>query len=88
MSKVIINILESNKLSILKFVVIIIIFACILISYPSIHAYSIVLTTEYDGNIVIENEKNVVFYLEDVIQNCSEYSMKAFDRKAISHMVQ
>jgi hypothetical protein len=53
-----------------------------------VHAYVIVLSTEYDGNIVIENEKDVVLFLERVIQNSGDYSMRAFDRKAISYKVQ
>jgi hypothetical protein len=45
------------------------------------------LSTAYDGNIAIANEKNVELYLENIIQNNDDYSMKAFDRKAISYRV-
>jgi hypothetical protein len=51
------------------------------------HAYGIVLSSKYDGNIVIKNEKNVILFLENIIKNYSNYSMKAFDRKAISYRV-
>jgi hypothetical protein len=50
-----------------------------------LYAYSIILTTKYDGNIVIKNEKNVLSYLENVVENYGDYSIKAFDRKAISY---
>jgi hypothetical protein len=70
-----------------KFAVIIIIFTSILVFRTRVHAYVIALSTEYDGNIVIENEKNVVSFLEDVIQNSGDYSIKAFDRKAISYRI-
>jgi len=71
----------------LKFIAIIVFPAFILASCTCLHAYGIVLASEYDGNIVLENEKNVVLYLENVIENYSDYSMKAFDRKAISYRV-
>jgi len=71
----------------LKFIAIMILSFCILTSCTFLHAYSIVLTTEFDGNIVIENEKNVSLYLENVIKNYGDYSMRAFDRKAISPTV-
>ncbi|MDR0322806.1 MAG: hypothetical protein LBI28_15040, partial [Treponema sp.] len=51
------------------------------------HAYSIVLSTKYDGNKVLKNEKNVKLFLENIIRNHNDYSMKAFDRKAISYKV-
>jgi hypothetical protein len=82
------NISIDKRFGILKLVVIIILLACILTSCASIHAFSIVMSTEYDGNTVLENEKNVEIFLEDVIQNHGDYSMKAFDRKAISYKVQ
>jgi len=71
----------------LKLIAIMILPPCILTSCAFLHAYSIVLATEYDGKIVIENEKNVVLYLENVIENYDEYTMRAFDRKAISPKV-
>ena len=71
----------------LKLIAIIILPACILASCTRLHAYAIVLATEYDGNIVIESEKDVVSYLEKVIENHSDYSMRAFDRRAISNRV-
>jgi len=73
-------------LYILRFAAIIIL-PCILASCVFLHAYSIVLTTEFNGNIVIENEKNVELYLENVIENYGNYSMRAFNRKAISYKV-
>jgi hypothetical protein len=57
------------------------------VNYASIHAYGIALVTEYDGNLVIENEKNVELYLENIIQNYRDYSIRAFNRKAISYKV-
>jgi VCBS repeat-containing protein len=77
----------DEKLNILKLVAIVILFASILVSCTSLHAYGIVLTTAYNGNVVIENEKNVVLYMENVIQNSGDYVMRAFDRKAISYKV-
>jgi len=71
----------------LKFIAIIILPVCILTSCAFLHAWSIALATEYDGNIVIKNEKNVVLYLENVIENYGDYSMRAFNRKAISYKV-
>jgi hypothetical protein len=82
------NISIDKKFDILKLAAIIILLTCILTSCASIHAFSIVMSTEYDGNIVIENEKNVEMFLENIIQNYGDYSMKAFDRKAISYKVQ
>jgi hypothetical protein len=61
--------------------------ACALSSCASLHAYGIVLMTEYDGRPVIENEKNVVSYLEEIIKVPNEYAMRAFERKAISYRV-
>jgi hypothetical protein len=81
------NISIYKKFGILIFVVIIILLVYLSESYASVHAYAIALSTEYDGNIVLENEKNVILFLENVIQNYSNYSMKAFDRKAISYKV-
>jgi Flp pilus assembly protein TadG len=46
------------------------------------------LTTEYDGKAVIENEKNVALYLENIMQNHGGYAMRAFERKAISYKTQ
>ena len=62
--------------------------AYMLESCASLHAYSIVLTTKYDGNAVIEKEKNVALYLENAVQNYGDYALRAFDRKAISHKTQ
>jgi hypothetical protein len=80
--------LEQNILNILKLVAIEILIAYILTSCASLHAYGIVILIEYDGNKIIENEKNVVLYLENIVQNYNDYSIKAFDRKAISYKVQ
>lgn len=77
-----------NKLSFIAIVILSAVLSAVIFSSCAfLHAYSIVLTTEYDGNKVIENEKNVVLYLEDIIKNNGDYSMRAFDRKAISHKV-
>jgi len=81
------KLLMWKKLNVLKFIATLILSACIFASCTFLHAYSIALATEYDGNIVIENEKNVALYLENVIKNYGDYSMKAFDRKAISYKV-
>lgn len=56
-------------------------------SCASLHAYSIVLAVPYDGKAVIENEKKAAAYLEKIVQNHGNYSMKAFNRKAISYKV-
>jgi hypothetical protein len=77
----------NERLNILKLVTIVILLTCILVSCASLHAYSIVLTTAYNGNVVIENEKNVILYMENVIRNSDDYVMRAFDRKAISYKV-
>jgi hypothetical protein len=77
----------NKELLILKFVIVIILLTCVAAHYPNLHAYVIVLSTEYDGNIVIENEKNVVLFLENIIRDYGNYSIKAFRRKTISHTV-
>jgi len=71
----------------LKFIAVIILPFFILASNASLQAYCYVLAIDYDGNAIIENEKNVALYLENVIENYGDYSMKAFDRKAISYKV-
>ena len=71
----------------LSAIIFLIFYNIILVSCASLYAYSIVLTTEYDGNIVIENEENVALFLENIIQNHADYSIMAFNRKAISHKV-
>ncbi|GHV62994.1 hypothetical protein AGMMS49587_11560 [Spirochaetia bacterium] len=77
----------GKRLEILKLVVIVILTACLQISCTSLHAYGIALITPYDGKVVIKNEKNTVQHLENVIQNYDGYTMRAFDRKAISYKV-
>jgi len=78
----------GKKLKILILIVIGISLFSYLLSYrASLHAYGIALVTKYDGNIVIENEKNVILNLEDIVKNNSGYSMRAFNRKAISYKV-
>jgi hypothetical protein len=52
-----------------------------------LHGYAIALGTKYDHKTTIENEKNVIIYLQDIIQNHGDYSMKAFSRTAISYKV-
>jgi hypothetical protein len=60
-----VNIIISYKLNILKFSAVIILPACIFTSCTFMRAYSIALANEYDGKIVIRNEKNVISYLEN-----------------------
>jgi hypothetical protein len=55
--------------------------------HSDIYAYIIVLRTAYDGNAVLENEGNVALYLERIIRNYGDYSIRAFNRKAISYKV-
>jgi len=62
--------------------------AFIFSSCAFLHAYSIALAAKYDGKTVIENEKNVALYLENIVKNHGDYSMKAFTRKAISPKVE
>ena len=71
----------------IKHTAVVISLACIMASCASLHAYTIVLTTRYDGNAVIKNETNVVSFLEQVILNSEDYSLAAFDRTAISYRV-
>jgi hypothetical protein len=94
----------TERLKILKQAAFVFFIAWILASCTSLYAYSIVLFTKYDGAIVLENEKNVELYLENLIQNYNDdsidypinyptnypmnCSMKAFNRKAISYKVQ
>jgi len=77
----------NRKCYILKFTAITIVLNCILASCSILYAYSIVLATPYDGKVVIRNEKNVVSYLEDIVQNYGDYSLHAYNRKAISYKV-
>jgi len=79
-----VNLLICKKLKILKAAIIIILPACIFSSCAFMHAYSIVLAAEFDGNKVIKKEKDVILYLENIVENYGDYSMKAFNRKAIS----
>jgi hypothetical protein len=76
-----------DKRYILLFIAVIFLVPCLFTGCAFLHAYSIALATEYDGKIVIENEKNVKLYLENIIQNYDDYSMRAFNRKAISYKV-
>jgi hypothetical protein len=65
-------------------------FAFILISAPFrafLHGYGIALATKYDHKKTIENEKNVILNLTNIVQNHGDYSMRAFNRKAISYKV-
>jgi hypothetical protein len=81
------HLFSGKKINTLKSVTVIILSACTLASCAYLHAYSIVLASDYDGNKVIENEKNVALYLESVIEDNGDYSMRAFSRKAISPKV-
>jgi len=78
------NLAFRKKLNIMKLAVILNLSAGALSSCAFLHAYSIVLAVDFDGNKVIRNEKDVVSYLENVVENYEDYSMKAFERKAIS----
>jgi len=65
-------------------------FFIILFSAPFrafLHGYAIALTTKFDHKMTIENEKNVIIYLKYIIQNYGDYSMRAFNRTAISYKV-
>jgi hypothetical protein len=81
------NLSLYKKSNIFILITIIFLFIFISVNYASLHAYGIALATEYDGNVVIANEKNVELYLENIIQNYRDYSMRAFNRKAISYKV-
>ena len=74
-------------MQIVTVVVSLFLFACLVRLNPILYAYFIALTTEYDGNAVIQNEGKVAAYLEHVIQNAGGYTMRAFNRKAISYKV-
>jgi hypothetical protein len=52
-----------------------------------LHGYAIALVTKYDHKTTIENEKYVILKLKDIVQNHGDYSMRAFNRKAISYKV-
>jgi len=52
-----------------------------------VYAYAIALSTKYDHKKTIEDEKNVILELKDILQNYNDYSMRAFNRTAISHKV-
>jgi hypothetical protein len=72
-----------------RFVLLCIVLACIFIleSCASLQAYMIVLSSDYDGETVLENEKDVRFTVEQMYNDASQYTMKAFERKAISYEV-
>jgi hypothetical protein len=61
--------------------------ACLVRLHPVLYAYFIALTTEYDGNLVIKKEGAVKSSLERIIRRHGDYSMRAFNRKAISYKV-
>jgi len=52
-----------------------------------IHGYAIALTTKFDNERTIENEEKVILNLKDIVQNYGDYSMRAFNRTAISYKV-
>ena len=67
-----------------------VLFSFILFSAPFrafLHGYAIALTTKFDHKMTIENEKNVIIRLKEIIQNYNDYSMRAFNRTAISYKV-
>jgi hypothetical protein len=84
--------LPSGKELIILILILSVIILCffVLLSAPLrafLHGYAIALTTKYDHKTTIENEKNVILYLKDIVQNHGDYSMKAFNRTAISYKV-
>jgi len=85
------NLPSGNKLIILLLMLpVLILFFFILFSAPFrafLHGYAIALTTKFDHKKTIENEKNVIICLKDIIQNYGDYSMRAFNRTAISYKV-
>jgi hypothetical protein len=80
-------ILLIEKLNILKRAAIICSVACLVSSCASLQAFGFIIAIKYDGTIVLDNEKNVTSYLEYIARNYNDYSMKAFDRKAISQRI-
>jgi len=85
------NLPSGNKLLLLLLTLpALFLFALILISAPFrafLHCYGIALATKYDHKKTIENEKNVILKLKDIAQNHGDYSMRAFNRTAISYKV-
>jgi len=80
---------KKKKILLLLFPVIVFLFF-ILLSAPLrafIHGYAIALTTKFDHKATIENEKNVIINLKNIAQNYGDYSMRAFNRAAISYKV-
>jgi hypothetical protein len=86
------NLPSGKKLFILIFILpVLFLCFCLLFSAPLrafLHGYAIALTIKFDHKMTIENEKNVILNLKDIVQNYGDYSMRAFSRKAISYKVQ
>jgi len=74
-------------MNIFKNIIFSIVLAFTLSSCASLHAFGIVLTLKYDGKAVIEKEKDVIQFLENVMRNSDNYAMTAFNRRAISYKV-
>jgi hypothetical protein len=53
--------------------------------WASFHAYMIVLSEPYDGKIVLLKEPLVRNELEKIIEHADQYSMKAYERTAVSY---
>jgi len=84
--------LASGKKLIVLILMLPLLFLCFLalLSAPFrafLHGYAIALTTKYDHKATIENEKIVIAHLKDIIQNHGDYSIRAFNRTAISYKV-
>jgi len=85
------NLPARKKIIILIFMLpVFFLFFSLLLSAPFrafLYGYAIALTTKFDHKTTIENEKNVIIYLKDIIQNYGDYSIRTFNRKAISYKV-
>jgi hypothetical protein len=46
-----------------------------------------ILADDYDGNVVLQKERDVKVILEQIIKNADNYSIKAYTRTAISYKV-
>jgi hypothetical protein len=59
----------------------------ILTGCTSLYAYMYVLTTEYDGIVVLKKEGDVKKILKQIIEDADQYIMKAYTRTAISYKI-
>jgi hypothetical protein len=53
----------------------------------SLHANIYVLADNYDGNAVLQKERDVKYILEQITESADQYTMKAYMRTAISYKV-